>query len=255
MDLLMLALIVATTFFAQFYASSVGGASMLTLPVMFLAGMPSNIAVGTNRVYHVFTTALAASKFLKKTKFEMRNLVLYLVTGTAGAVLGAFVAISLDEKMLKSLISAVLLALGVFFLAKKDFGLREHKPEKAGEKNLVVAGIAVFALGLYRSVIGSAGDTFLRIFFVIKERLSFLQAAAYSSVIAFAGNVFATVVFMWSGVIDYWVALPMIVAGILGTYVGVQIAIKGGNELIRKIFLALVIITSLRLIGGVIFGI
>ncbi|MBN2067479.1 MAG: sulfite exporter TauE/SafE family protein [Candidatus Diapherotrites archaeon] len=254
MDPLLLGALLATVFFANIYASSVGGASLLILPMMFLAGIPANIAVGTNRLHRVFATGTGAAKYLKNVKIDFRHLWFYAISTAIGAVVGAFIVVSIDKTALELIISIFLLALAVFFLVKKDFGMKEKK-EKPVKKSLAFTGIAMFAISVYRSIFGSAAGTFLRVYLVVKDGLSFLQASAYASLIANIGNIFAVIIFGWAGIIDYWIALYMIIVGSAGSYIGAHLAIKKGNEFVRKIFLLLAIITSLRLIAGIAFGI
>ena len=78
--------------------------------------------------------------------------------------------------------------------------------------------------------------------------------AEHGSTIGFAINIFASIVFIFAGIIDYWLAFYMIIVGILGSYLGAKTAMKKGNKFIRRLFLLLVVIISIRLLISVIFG-
>ncbi|MBN2423278.1 sulfite exporter TauE/SafE family protein [Candidatus Woesearchaeota archaeon] len=246
METLNLLLLVVATFFGNLYASSVGGASLLILPVMFLVGIPANIAVATNRLHRIFASGASCLKYMKSVKTEMKNLLIYSVFSIIGAIIGAVIVVNLNKDILKLVISIVLLILCVFFLIKKDLGLKEKKVTK--KSNPVMSSMIMLLVAVYRSIVGSATGSFLRMYFVIKENLSFLQAATYSTLIAVISNVFATVVFIAAGIIDYRIALIMIVSGCAGSYLGAHIAIKKGNRFVRKLFLIVVVLTCIKLI-------
>ena len=254
MDPIILAILLVVVFFSNIYGSSVGGGGLIVIPAMFLAGIPANITVGTNRFYRIFASGAGALKFLKEVRVDLKNIVLYATLSVAGSIAGALVVISLDESVLKLVISIALLLLAVFFLLKKDLGLKEQKQETV-KQNLAASSAVMLLIGAYRSIIGSASGTFLRMYFLIKEKLTFLQAATYSGVIATISNIAASLVFINAGIIDYWIALYMIIAGVAGSYIGARLAIKKGNTFVRKLFLIVVILSSLKLIGGVLFGI
>ena len=254
MDPIVLAILLVVVFFSNVYGSSVGGGGLLVIPVMFLAGIPTGITVGTNRFYRIFASGAGALKFVKEVKVDLKNVVLYATLSVIGSVVGALIVISLDQAILKLIISIALLFLAVFFLLKKDLGLKEHKQE-AVKQNLVASSTVMFLIGAYRSIIGSASGTFLRMYFLIKEKLTFLQAATYSGVIATISNIAASLVFINAGIIDYWIAGYMIIAGVAGSYLGARLAIKKGNTFVRKLFLIVVVLSSLKLIGGILFGI
>jgi uncharacterized membrane protein YfcA len=253
MEPLMLAVLLAVVFFANFYASAVGSASLLILPVMFFTGMPANVAIATNRLHRVFATGASGIKYLRNVKVDLKDALLYLTVSSVGAILGAFIVINLEKSFLKLFVSLTLLAMAIFFFVKKDLGLKEQKGKKS-KQNLVLSSFILFGIALYRSVVGSSAGTFLRIYFILREKFSFLQAATYNSLIATIGNIFATLVFIFAGIIDYWIALYMILVGVAAAYLGAHFSIKKGNDFVRKLFLLVVILTSLKLIADVLFG-
>jgi uncharacterized membrane protein YfcA len=254
MDPVVLATLLVVVFFSNVYGSSVGGGGLLVIPAMFLAGIPTSIVVGTNRFYRIFASGAATLKFMKEIKVDLKNIILYASLSVIGSVAGALIVISLDESFLKLVISIALLFLAVFFLLKKDLGLKEQKQETI-KQNIVASSAVMVLLGIYRSIIGSATGTFLRMYFLVKEKLTFLQAATYSGLIATISNISASIVFINAGIIDYWLAAYLIIAGVTGSYLGARLAIKKGNAFVRKLFLIVVVLSSLKLIGGVLFGI
>jgi hypothetical protein len=246
MEPLTLILVFLAVFFANVYASSVGGASLLILPALFLAGVPADIAIGTNRLHRIFATGTSLYKYSREVQLERKSVLLYSAVSAIGAIIGAFVVLNLDQQFLKFIVSIFLILLTVFFLLKRDLGLKGDKGKKTD--NNLTSSIVLFLIAFYRSIVGSAAGTFLRVYMVLKHGMTFIEAAAYCSFIALASNVFAVVVFIWGGLIDYWLAFYMIIAGISGAYVGAHLALKKGNVFVRRLFLVIVMLTSAKIL-------
>tara|TARA_Y100000310_G_C20686687_1_gene819459 strand:+ start:1602 stop:2357 length:756 start_codon:yes stop_codon:yes gene_type:complete len=250
MELIHLIIFLIIVFFSNFFASIVGGASLLILPAMLILGIPADITVATNRFHRVFATGTSSITYLRKIKVNYKLLFWYCLISIIGGVLGAFIVLSLNESILKLIVSIFLLILGVYFIFNKDLGIKDSK----AKPNKLVSYIVLFILGVYRTIVGSAAGTFTRAYLIISDKLTFLQSATFGSTIGFAINIFASIVFIFAGIIDYWLAFYMIIVGILGSYLGAKTAMKKGNKFIRRLFLLLVVIISIRLLISVIFG-
>lgn len=217
-----------------------------------MAGVPADVAVGTNRLHRIFATGASSLRYLS-VKLDLRNIVLYSSVGSVGAIIGALIAISLDPTLLKLVISLALLSIAALFLFRGDLGLGEQMAKK--DCSRARSSIVIAVVGLYRSIIGSAAGTFLRVYFILGEGLSFIQAAAYTSHIALINNLVSVFVFVFAGLIDYGLAFYMIVFGFAGGYIGAHIAINKGNRFIRAVFLILVLASSAKLIWDAVIAI
>ncbi|MNV36867.1 hypothetical protein D3C71_1283610 [compost metagenome] len=133
-----------------------------------------------------------------------------------------------------------------YTLAKKDFGAL-HRPREVGRKELTIALIMGGVIGFYDGFFGPGTGSFLIFLFVRFFGLDFLRASAASKVVNVATNVAALSFFVPSGNVLLAIAVPMAVANISGAVVGTRMALRGGTPLIRKLFLALVVVLIARM--------
>ena len=70
----------------------------------------------------------------------------------------------------------------------------------------------------------------------------------------FASNLASVALFASRGVVLWQVALPMAAAQFAGGWIGAHLAVRGGNELVRKVVLAVVLALVLKLGRDVLWG-
>jgi uncharacterized protein len=250
MDLISLSLFLVIVFVSNFYAASSGGASILILPAMFFFGVPPALAVGTNRLHRVFATGAMAFRFLKEIRLDNKEILEFILVSVFGSVIGAFIVLNLDQNILKNFILTAIFLVIIFLIINRKFGLKERK-FKPSKVNDFVSYIFIFICSIYRAIIGSAAGTFLRLYLIGVRGQDYIKASAMASPIAFASSLVATIIFMFYGIVDYVLALEMIIAGVLGGYLGAHFAVKKGNKFIQAVFFT---VTILMIIKILLFG-
>jgi len=73
MDWYIFPLIVAAGFLAGFINTLAGSGSLITLPLLIFAGLPANVANGTNRVAVLMQTAVAVKRFRKSGTLDLKR--------------------------------------------------------------------------------------------------------------------------------------------------------------------------------------
>ena len=97
-----------------------GGGSTFTLPVLIFLGLPPNIANGTNRIAIVVQSLTGALGYKSKgiSTFPFN---LYLgISASVGAIIGAQIAIDIDEKLFKRILAIVIITIGVLITFKTN---------------------------------------------------------------------------------------------------------------------------------------
>jgi uncharacterized membrane protein YfcA len=117
-----------------------------------------------------------------------------------------------------------------------------------------VAAVIALTLGSYDGFFGPGTGTFLIIAFVTTLRLSLQQASANAKVVNFASNLAAMALFAARGLVLWKISIPMALGQFAGGTVGAQLAVKGGDRLVRRVVLGVVIALvarlAVKLIGG-----
>ena len=140
----------------------------------------------------------------------------------------------------------LLLFAAAYTLWHKDLG-QVHRPAHTGRRELLFAVLLGAGIGFYDGFFGPGTGSFLIFLFVRFFGLDFLRASAASKVVNLATNIAALSFFVPSGNVLLAVAVPMAVANIAGSVTGTRLALRGGTPLIRKLFLALVVVLITRM--------
>ena len=84
-----LLILAALVFFAGVVDALAGGGGLITLPAYLAFGLSPALLLGTNKLSSCLGTAVAAYKFVRKTRFGADFLFILVVLAAAGAALGA----------------------------------------------------------------------------------------------------------------------------------------------------------------------
>lgn len=235
-------------FIAGLVDAAVGGGGLIQLPGLFTT-LPQHTPaalLGTNKFSSVFGTGAAACRYARSVKFPWRPVLLASAAAFACSFLGATAVTLLSKDAVRPLVLTLLIVMLGYTLAKKDFGAL-HRPREIGRKELTIALIMGGVIGFYDGFFGPGTGSFLIFLFVRFFGLDFLRASAASKVVNVATNVAALSFFVPSGNVLLAIAVPMAVANISGAVVGTRMALRGGTPLIRKLFLALVVVLIARM--------
>lgn len=118
-DLIGITIVVFANIFAGFIGGQVGGAGMITLPVLMFLGLPTSSAIATMRFSDVFMNLSAAIPYLRKKKFQLKNTIIFSIVRGIGGIIGAYITVTVDETLLKQIIVGAIFALLIFTILKK----------------------------------------------------------------------------------------------------------------------------------------
>jgi hypothetical protein len=219
-----------------------GGGGLLTLPTLLTAGLPPQLVIGTNKGSAVFGSGAALLRFVRAGLVDWRRVWPLFFVGALGSLGGATLLLALDPTILKPLVLVLLVLAGTVVAFVRPRPSVEALPGR----RLKVAALAL-VVGAYDGFFGPGTGTFLIIGFVTLLPLSLSQASANAKVVNVGSNVAAVALFASRGVIRWDVALPMAVAQFLGGTVGAHLAVRGGDTLVRRVVLVVVLALVLRL--------
>lgn len=103
----------------------IGGGTILIPALLFLTDITQQQAQGVNLIYFIPTAITALITHQKKGNLDWKTAKPLAVLGLAGAVAGAFLAVSLESELLRKIFGGFLFLMGLSEIFKK----------KKGEKN------------------------------------------------------------------------------------------------------------------------
>ena len=242
-ELIRLYLIVCPLIFLGGFVDSVaGGGGLITLPAYLMAGLPTHMAMGTNKVVNAIGTGTAALRYLKSGKVRVRIAVISAAGALAGSAIGTRIALLIPEDILKILMLVALPVVAVVLTVKKDFGREGSTPAKTYSSRYEAAAAALIGLliGCYDGLVGPGTGTFMIMAFTIALSMDLITASGCAKIGNLASNVASAVIFILNGKVFWALAVPAALCNAIGGYCGARYAIRGGSGKIRgMIFLVL----------------
>ena len=247
--------LIAIAFVAGLVDAAVGGGGLIQLPGLFttLPQQTPAALLGTNKFSSVFGTGASALRYARAVRFPWRPVLLAAVMAFVFSFLGATAVSLLSKDAVRPLVLALLVVMLGYTLAKKDFGAL-HRPRTIGRRELGIALAMGAVIGFYDGFFGPGTGSFLIFLFVRFFGLDFLRASAASKVVNLATNIAALAFFVPSGNVLLACAVPMAAANVAGSMAGTRLALRGGTPLIRKLFLALVLVLVARMAWDTVAG-
>jgi uncharacterized protein len=219
--------------FAAFFAGTVdaiaGGGGLITVPALLAAGLPPQLALGTNKGSSVWGSGSASVAFWRAGRIDRKQAAFAFPLGFIGSLIGANLVLGISKDALRPVVIAMLIFAAVVMVVKKptridDADVPRRRP---------VAALLAFVIGAYDGFFGPGTGTFLIVGFVALCGRSLVHASADAKVVNLASNLAAVLMFAHAGTIDWSVALPMAVGQLLGGIVGTHFALRGGARVVR----------------------
>lgn len=239
---------------AGFIDAVAGGGGLIQLPALMLL-FPQlggehhvQMILGTNKLVSVSGTLTAALRYRKAGLLSMKSLRIPILCALLGSALGAGFATRIKSESLLPIVAIALLVVLLINWFQPDLGQtrRVSTHEHIGYALPYIG----FVIGLYDGFIGPGTGSFMMIAMVLWLGMDFLQSSASSKVLNVSTNLAALAVFSYLGYVAWALAIPLICANVLGGWLGSRTAIKGGNVLVRKVFLVVVTAVLAKLVWG-----
>jgi uncharacterized membrane protein YfcA len=227
-----------------------GGGTLITFPVLMAIGIPAVSANVTNTVALLpgyLGGTLAQSKDLKDQK---KRLFFLLPAALLGGLVGGILLLQTGEKLFTNLVPFLILLASTLLAIQnpvRKWLTKRQEQGKAGPANEVWSFIPVFFAAIYGGYFGAGLSVIVLavLGLVMSDNLTRLNALKQG--IAFAANTAAALFFVFSGKVNWIVALVMMVGALIGGSLGGRLASKVKPNTLR------VIVVSIGFTVGIIY--
>jgi len=247
MDLLHICIIMLTGVAAGFLNVTAGGGSLLVLPLLVFTGLEVSVANATNRVAILLQNCVAISRFRKEGILSFREALIFVVPASLGSFLGTFLAINLDEKILKTVIALLILGMAFMLIFKPK--MWEEQRQKHIPRWLVILGF--FFIGIYGGFIQAGVGFFLLWGLVGLAGKDLLHSNALKVTIVAAYTLISLTMFIARGMVNFPIGLVLAAGSMTGGYLGARFSIAKGNTWLRWILAIVVIVSAIRMLISV----
>ncbi len=242
MSVLEAVLIFGGGLFAGFINSMAGGGSLLTVPLLSLAGVSGLLANGTNRVAVLLQNVGSGYGYSRRRIARVDQVLPILMPALAGGLVGALLVSRVDDELFERVFGVLMLPM---------LALSLWKPKHAEARRpwpLAVNVVVFFALGIYAGAI-QAGVGLILLMLLGRAGYDLVTANAIKTYVILGVTVVAVAVFAFESQV-VWVPALVLSAGMtLGGYVGSQVAVDGGERVIKPVLVVSVLVLTGRMIG------
>lgn len=245
---LLLAAVPVTGFVAGFVNTLAGSGSLLTLPILILLGLPANVANGTNRVGVVLQNIVAVATFRRRRALPLDGSWKLIVPAVAGAVVGAVLAVDLDEALLRRTIGVLLLVLLAVMLLKPERWIVAHAAPRTPRWFVEVP--LFFLIGVYGGFIQISVGLFLLAGLVLGAGYEVVGANALKNLIVLVFTAAALVVFVSNDQVDWTLGLLLGAGQAAGAWAAAHVAVARGARLVRWAVVVVTVVSAIALFAG-----
>lgn len=236
-------------FLAGFVDSIAGGGGLISLPAYLLAGLPTHMAIGTNKLSSACGTSLTTIRFIRNGLVRWKLALPGVAAAMLGSALGSRLSLMADERLIRGLLLAVLPVAAFLVLNRRLFPDREQDEEISPGRTITVCAIAALFIGFYDGFYGPGTGTFLIVAFTVFAKLSVGTANAQAKVINLTTNLTALAVFLRGGTVLAPLGLAAAACNMLGNYIGSGLAMSKGARITRPIILGVLTLLLVKIVS------
>ncbi len=229
-------------FFAGVINSMAGGGSMLTVPLLSLAGVGGTVANGTNRIAVFIQNLAGAYGFARRGVGDRSRTVAVLVPVMVGALAGSVVASQIPDELFERLFGFLMLPLLILTLRRPS--ARPH----TGSWPAWLTAVVFAAVGFYGGAVQAGVGLFL-LLVLARSGFDLVTANAVKTILILAITIIAVPVFLINDQIRWVPALVLSIGMGVGGYAGANVAVDGGERVIRPVLVIVVVALATRMLG------
>jgi len=237
------------SFFSNtFSAISGGGAGLLQLPALILAGVPYYQALASHKLA---TVALGVGGSLRNYKSLGNDISVacqILIFGLPGVIFGASVVEFISEKHLYLILGIISILLAFYSFLKPDLGLSSGN-RKLNLFHKIRLLIFIFLIGILNGSISSGTGLLVTILLIKTFEMEFLRAISMTFfTVGIFWNFVGAVFLARIGSVPSNILIVLIIGSFTGVYFGAHLSKLNGNVLIKKTFITVCILGGISLL-------
>lgn len=224
----------------------VGGGGLITTPALLAIGLPTHIALGTNKFASTMGAVSSTYHYFKSGNMNGKMLKYMVPFSFVGSAFGVMTVLGIDPDFLKKMIIGLVLIIGIYTVFHSNLGL-ENKFKGLTRKNIMLGMVLAIALGFYDGFFGPGTGSFLIFGLINIFRFDFVKASANTKVLNLASNLMALLLFILNAKVYFIVGIPMGICNMLGAKVGATLAIEKGAKFIKPVFVVMSLLLVIKM--------
>lgn len=222
-----------------------GGGSILAVPLMvYLVGVPNpHVAIGTSAFAVAVNAGTGLIQHARAGTVKWRCGGLYASAGVLGAFLGSTLGKAVDGQKLLFLFALVMIAVGVLMLrGRGNPGVEGAQCNRGNASKVLGYGLGT---GTFSGFFGIGGGFLIVPGLIASTSMPMINAVGTSLVAVTAFGLTTAANYAASGLVDWTLALTLILGGVLGGFAGTWTARRlSGAGTLSTVFAVLIFVVA-----------
>ena len=225
-----------------------GGGSIISLSLLMFLGLPANVANGTNRIAIFIQNIAAVGSFRQQKVLDHKKGFWLAIPAALGSILGAWIAIDVNEEIIEKAIAIVMLVMMVVILYKPQRWLVGQK-ELQEKKVTVWQMILFFFIGIYAGFLHMGVGYALLAGIVLGAGYDLVKANAIKVLIILIWSPITILLFVLNDQVNFAYGITMAIGNFAGALIASRMAVKKGAAFVRWVIIAVILITAAHIFG------
>ena len=231
-------------FCAGFIDSIAGGGGMITIPALFLAGIPPHQALGVNKLQSCFGSFSATMHFYKKGHIVLKDNIIPVICVFLCAAGGTLLVQFLEAQFLAKCIPFLLIVFALYFLFSPK--ITEEQSHVCYTHALLYFVLGV--IGFYDGFFGPGTGSFLMLALIMLGGYGLKNALAHAKLFNFTSNIASMLVFAIGGQILWVLGFLMGAGQFIGANLGSRLALRYGIKIVKPLVVGVSLIVCVKLL-------
>lgn len=240
----MLLIVIIGVFLGSFMDAIAGGGGIITVPTYLIAGLPTHLALGTNKLSAGLGTVASTARYVKSGYVNWKLAVPAIALALIGSHFGTRLQLMIPEKYLQYLLLVVLPVVAFIVLRQREL------PEEPGyispKPRMAIVCAAALIVGAYDGFYGPGTGTFLLLIFCNLAKMDVRTAGGNVKLVNLASNVGSMVTSLAGGQVFVKLGLIATAAALLGHYIGSGLALKNGSKIVKPTVIVVLILLAIK---------
>jgi hypothetical protein len=241
-------LLIVSGVLVGFINTLAGGGSIISLSILMFLGLPANVANGTNRIAIFIQNIAAVGSFRKQKVLDHKKGFWLAIPATIGSVIGALIAVDLNEAVIEKAIAIVMLMMMIVILYKPKRWLKGKKALQ-GKKVTVWQMILFFIIGVYGGFLHMGVGYALLAGIVLGAGYDLVKANAIKVFIILIWSPVILLVFIFYGQVNYLYGIILSIGSAIGALIASRLAVKKGASFVRWVIIVVILLTAAHVFG------
>lgn len=226
-------------FVAGFVDAIAGGGGLISVPALLITDMPIALVFGTNKLQSTIGTATATYNYYRNGLINLKTAYSGLIFGFFGACVGSIIVNHVSNQFMEYVVPVLMILVFLFNLLNKKLGV---EPRHKKMQEVTFFPLFGFILSFYDAFFGPGTGNFWIIAIVYFLGYTFINASGYAKMLNLKSNLFALLIFLYYGNVNFIYGLVMTIGSTLGGYLGAKTAVLKGSRIIRPLFMLVILV-------------